>query len=197
MMAIYIRKDRFEIRQSGHFWLSETPDIAGSKSWDAALPRMVTWAELSDRQAGSAPPLLWMNTHFDHIGVEARKQAARLLRTRVQAASGKAVVVTGDFNSQEGSEPWNALFGPLDGQPSPLRDSFRAIPKERQRFENVGTFSGFKAANRAGGRIDWIGVTSHFDVKSSDIDYTERNGRTPSDHFPVTAVLTWKDSPNP
>jgi endonuclease/exonuclease/phosphatase family metal-dependent hydrolase len=193
MMAIYIRKARFDVLKSGHFWLSETPDVAGSKSWDSSLPRMVTWVELRDKQSPDGPPLVWFNTHFDHMGVEARKQSARLLRSRVETTLPKAVVVTGDFNTIEGSDPYRALFDPAnDGSATPLRDTFRALPKEQQRFENVGTFSGFNPQLRSGGRIDWIGVTEHFHVVSSEIDYTERNGRTPSDHFPVTAVLEWK-----
>ncbi|HET6422564.1 MAG TPA: endonuclease/exonuclease/phosphatase family protein [Planctomycetaceae bacterium] len=193
MMAIFIRKERFEIRESGHFWLSETPDVAGSKSWDSSLPRMVTWVELKDKKAPDSPVLRWMNTHFDHIGVEARKQAARLIRERVQAAGDKAVLVTGDFNSIEGSDAYRNLFGAFEGRESPLIDTFRALPKDKQRFDDVATFSNFKGGGaRKGGRIDWIGVTGQLRVLSSEIDYTERNGRTPSDHFPVTAVIEWK-----
>ncbi len=192
MMAIYVRKDRFEIIESGHFWLSETPDVIGSKSWDTSLPRMATWVELKDTKATGTPSLVWMNTHFDHIGVEARKQSARLLRERVQSQKDKPVIVTGDFNSIEGSEAYQNLFGPIESQPSLLMDTFRVLPKDQQRFDDVATFSGFRPGARKGGRIDWIGVTDHFKVVSSEIDYTERDGRTPSDHFPVTTVLEWK-----
>jgi endonuclease/exonuclease/phosphatase family metal-dependent hydrolase len=195
MMAIYIRNERFEIVKSGHFWLSETPDVVGSKSWDSALPRMTTWAELKDKLAPDAPRLVWFNTHFDHIGVEARKQAGRVLRDRVQVQKEKAVIVTGDFNSLEGSDAYRNLFGPVDGQASPVLDTFRALPKEKQRFDDVATFSGFKGGGaRKGGRIDWIGASEHFNVVSAEIDYTERDGRTPSDHYPVTAVIEWKNA---
>jgi endonuclease/exonuclease/phosphatase family metal-dependent hydrolase len=193
MTAIYVRRSRFEIVKSGHFWLSETPEVAGSKSWDSALPRMVTWVDLRDRETPRRTVIRWFNTHFDHMGVEARKQSAGLLRQRVQQASDRAVIVTGDFNAVEGSDPYRNLFGEADGRASPLRDTFRSVPESEQRFENVGTFSGFKASQRGGGRIDWIGVSEHFRVRSSDIDYTEREGRTPSDHFPVRAVLEWAE----
>jgi len=192
MMAIYIRKERFDVIGSGHFWLSETPDVVGSKSWDSSLPRMVTWADLKDKQAPDGPRIMWFNTHFDHMGVEARKLAGRLLRERVAEQKEKAVIVTGDFNSVEASDAYRNLFGAIDGQESPIVDTFRVLPKEKQQTENVGTFSGFVAANRKGGRIDWIGVSSQFKVLSAEIDYTERDGRTPSDHFPVTAVIEWK-----
>ncbi|OAI57497.1 endonuclease [Planctomyces sp. SCGC AG-212-M04] len=193
MMAIYIRKERFDVLSSGHFWLSETPDVVGSKSWDSSLPRMVTWADLKDKQAPDGPQIKWFNTHFDHMGVEARKLAGRLLRERVEEQKEKAVIVTGDFNSVEGSDAYKNLFGADDGRQSPIIDTFRALPKDKQRFDDVATFSNFKGGGaRKGGRIDWIGVSSHFKVISAEIDYTERDGRTPSDHFPVTAVLEWK-----
>ena len=193
MMAIYIRKERFDLVKSGHFWLSETPDKVGSKGWDTSLPRMATWAELRDKLAPHAPPLVWMNTHFDHIGVEARKQAAVLLRRRAEEHQDKAVLVTGDFNSGVRSDAYRNLFGPMNGTDSPLLDTFRAIPGDKQQFDDAGTFSGFKGGGaRKGGRIDWIGVTRQLEVQSAGIDYTERDGRTPSDHFPITAVLGWK-----
>lgn len=193
MMAIYIRQERFDVIGSGHFWLSETPDVVGSKSWDSSLPRMVTWAHLKDKQAPDGPQIKWFNTHFDHMGVEARKLAGRLLRERVEEQKEKAVIVTGDFNSVEGSDAYKNLFGADDGRESPIVDTFRVVHKDMQRFDDVATFSNFKGGGpRKGGRIDWIGVSNHFKVLSAEIDYTERDGRTPSDHFPVTAVLEWK-----
>jgi len=194
MMAIYIRKARFDIIASGHFWLSETPDVIGSKSWDTSLPRMATWADLKDKKGPDGPQIRWFNTHFDHMGIEARKQSARLLRERAAEETDKGVIITGDFNSIEGSDAYRNLFGPNDGRESPVVDTFRALPKEKQRRDDVATFSGFKGGGpRKGGRIDWIGVNNRFKVLSSEIDYTERDGRTPSDHFPITAVLEWKE----
>lgn len=195
MMAVYVRKERFDILASGHFWLSETPEVIGSKSWDSSLPRMVTWVDLKDKQAPEAPEIKWYNTHFDHLGIEARKQAARLLRERVEAVQFKAVIVTGDFNSAETSEAYRTLFRQPEGATSAvLSDTFRSLPKDKQRFENVGTANSFVPTRRNGGRIDWIGVSDQFQVLSAEIDYTERDGRTPSDHFPVTAVVEWKNA---
>ena len=68
MMALYYKKDRFALLAEGHFWLSETPETPGSKSWDSSLPRMVTWVKLQDRQQPSSKPILFLNTHFDHRG---------------------------------------------------------------------------------------------------------------------------------
>jgi endonuclease/exonuclease/phosphatase family metal-dependent hydrolase len=66
--ALFYRTARFEKVGGGHFWLSETPNKVGSKGWDAALPRLATWVKLKDRTAADAPPVLFLNTHFDHKG---------------------------------------------------------------------------------------------------------------------------------
>ncbi len=189
MMALFYRKDRFEELEHGHFWLSETPDVIGSKSWDSSLPRMVTWVCLRDRLQPDAPPITFFNTHFDHVGTTARLESARLLRTRIAAAaqSGPAIV-TGDFNAGEPSPPHEALFGTAGDEPSPVVDAFRQQHPDRSAEE--GTFSGFAVDNRSGPRIDWIGVTRDWHVQESAIDRTSRDGRTPSDHFPATATLS-------
>ncbi len=191
MMALYFKRVRFEKFADGHFWLSETPDQPGSKSWDSSLPRMATWVKLRDRRDADAQPILFLNTHFDHLGAQARVESARLLRRQTQAlGQGCRVIVTGDFNAGEGSEPYRALFGQVEGQASPLVDAFRTA--HPQPGPNEGTFSGFKAGAIGGARIDWIGVSQDWQVARVEIDRTERSGRTPSDHFPIIAVLRAK-----
>ncbi len=188
MMALFYKRDRFEKLEGGHFWLSETPDVIGSKSWDSSLPRMVTWVKLRDRQQESRRPLAFFNTHFDHQGATARLESARLLRRQI-GALGKdcAIIVTGDFNTDQDSPPYQVLFGP-DAEPfSPIVDSYRTAHPDKEPDE--GTFSGFQASGTSGARIDWIGVSRDWLVTSAAIDRTARDGRTPSDHFPVTAVL--------
>jgi endonuclease/exonuclease/phosphatase family metal-dependent hydrolase len=188
MAALFFRTERFAQLDGGHFWLSKTPDVPGSKSWGAALTRIVTWVKLRDRQSPDAAPLLYFNTHFDHRGVAARLHSAELLRARIDAlASESSVIVTGDFNAGERSPPHAALFGPIDSTPPRLIDTFRqAHPAP---LADEGTFSHFQSTATAGPRIDWIGCTRDWRVTSSEIDRTARNNRTPSDHFPVTAVL--------
>jgi endonuclease/exonuclease/phosphatase family metal-dependent hydrolase len=188
MMALYFKRSRFEKLDGGHFWLSETPEQPGSKSWDAALPRMVTRVRLRDRQQASAKPLVFFNTHFDHMGVRARLESARLLRNRVAALSRTCnVIVTGDFNEGEDSPPYQALFGAINGASSPLRDTFRIAHPVRG--ANEGTFTEFKAEATGGPRIDWISVSMNWQVQQALIDHTAHDGRTPSDHFPMTAVV--------
>ena len=190
MMALYFRRDRFEKLDGGHFWLSETPDVVGSKSWDSSLPRMATWVKLRDRKHPDAPTILFVNTHFDHMGKTARLESARLIRRKlIELGKDCRLILTGDFNADQQSPPYDALFAKLDDQPSPVIDTFRAL--HPQRTEEEGTFSGFKPSATKGARIDWIGVSSNWKVQSAEIDRTQRDGRTPSDHFAVTATLTY------
>jgi endonuclease/exonuclease/phosphatase family metal-dependent hydrolase len=191
MMAIYWKRERFEKLDGGHFWLSETPDKVASKSWDTSLPRMVTWVKLRDRTSPHSKPVVWFNTHFDHRGQKARLESAKLLRRKVlEAAAEGLIVVTGDFNAGEDSPPYQALFAPVEaGQPQ-IVDSYRHRHPSRNNQE--GTFSGFDATVTTGARIDWLGVCDRWEIVSAGIDRTQKDGRTPSDHFPVTAVLRQK-----
>ncbi len=190
MTAIFFRRDRFEQIEGGHFWLSETPDVPGSISWDSSLTRMVSWLKLRDLETDGQPELFFFNTHFDHRGAEARRQSAILLRLKIDELAGETpVIVTGDFNAAEGSPPYMLMFVDETHRVS-LRDTYRQTHPEPEPEE--GTFSGFSADNRVGPRIDWIGCSGHWEIKAAEIDRTSRDGRTPSDHWPVEAVLELK-----
>jgi endonuclease/exonuclease/phosphatase family metal-dependent hydrolase len=187
--GILFRTARFEKKDAGQFWLSETPDVPGSRSWDAAFPRIVTWVRLWDRERDAE--LVFLNTHFDHRGVEARARSARALRAYLLGLEPAGDwILTGDFNTPEGSEPYVELVG--DGPvPEPVvTDTYRAAHPERE--EGEGTMNGF-TGERSGGRIDWILHGTGFETLAAEIDRTQQDGRYPSDHFPVTAVLRWRD----
>lgn len=188
MMALFYRKERFEKLDGGHFWLSETPDKAGSKSWDSSLPRMVTWVKLRDKKAPDAQPIVFINTHFDHIGKTARVESSKLLRRKIEGlGKGCSVIVTGDFNSGEASPPYEALFG----DDSPVVDSYRVKHPERKP-DVEGTFNRFTSTSTSGARIDWIGVSRDWQILEAGIDRTATDGRTPSDHYPINSVLRRK-----
>lgn len=192
MAAVFYRTDRFEKLDGGHFWLSETPDVPGSKSWDSSLTRIVTWVKLRDRKADSQPVVWFFNTHFDHRGEQARVESARLIRRQIAQLVGNDndyVVVTGDFNAGEGSDPYDALFKGSEAGQLRLIDSYRAVHPEPADAE--GTFSRFRDPHPRGRRIDWIGCSENWTINAAAIDRTNRDGRTPSDHLPVTAVLTY------
>ena len=188
MTPIFFRTSRFERLDGGHFWLSESPDVPGSRGWDAALPRIASWVRLRDRTDPDGPAVLVLNTHFDHRGAEARRRAAAFVRERLcDLGRGCRVVVTGDFNAPEGSDTHAELFAGRPGDPPALIDTLRAMVPRSGNTE--GTFNGFDAAATTGPRIDWIGCSADWEVRLAGIDRTTREGRPPSDHWPVTAVL--------
>jgi endonuclease/exonuclease/phosphatase family metal-dependent hydrolase len=189
--ALFYKQARFERLDGGNFWLSETPEKVGSHGWDAALTRLVSWVKLRDRRDPARGELVYFNTHFDHRGRRARLESAKLLRRKiVELAAGRPVIVTGDFNANEGSTPYQALFEKNGDPHAILFDTFRAMHPHPGTEE--GSFSGFHAERTSGPRIDWIGCTSDWQIVQADIDRTQRGGHTPSDHFAVFAVLRHK-----
>ena len=186
MAALFYRKDRFEALDQGHFWLSQSPDQVGSKGWDAALPRIATWVKLKDLRSPDSKPILFLNAHLDHQGAQARLESCRLIRQKLEQLGASARwILTGDFNADPNDSPYQALFAPSADRK--LQDTFRCIHRTPE--PNEGTFSSFKATQTTGPRIDWIGCSEDFDVRLARIDRTSREGKTPSDHFPVIAVL--------
>ncbi len=184
--GILFKRERFEKLQEGHFWLSETPDVPGSKSWDSSLPRMVTWLKLADRESQGGAFYLF-NTHFDQRGGVARTEAARVLLERAVAISGlEGVVITGDFNCCEGDEPYQWLLKETEEEKVKFRDTLRMVHPEAS--EGEGSFHEWSGA-RDRGRIDWILVNGHFECGAAEIIHARYEDRYPSDHFPVGAEI--------
>ncbi len=180
------RRDKFKEIDHGYFWLSERPDTPGSKSWGAWSTRMCTWVKLQPLD-GSAPFAIF-NAHLDNMSGRARENSARLMRQRIGAlASGMGVIVTGDFNTDAGTEPYRLLLaGEQVGIPQLLFDAFRlANPKVKS---DEGTRHDFNGA-RGGNRIDWILCTTNFTPVSCEINRARSLFGYPSDHYPVQAVL--------
>ena len=176
---------RLELVRHGDFWLSETPDVVASVGWDAALTRMVTWAVFRDRTTNT-----WFrvwNTHFDHRGEEARTRSGALLGHRVRR-SPLPDLVLGDLNATEDSPAVEAL------RAAGLRDTWR----ERHPDSTAsGTFGGFRGIvdDR---KIDYVLADDGFVTRAATIDRRSFDGRDPSDHFPVTAAVTFaRPGPQP
>jgi endonuclease/exonuclease/phosphatase family metal-dependent hydrolase len=187
MCAIFFKSSKFEKLAEGHFWLSTTPEVPGSKSWGSWWPRMVTWVKLRPRDPATGGDLVFFNTHFDSQASAARRESAVLLQQRMaRIAGGLPTVLTGDFNTDEGSKPYDTLLAGLFGVGEKLLDTFRQAHPDRLAGE--GTRHRFHGTT-SGPRIDWIMTTRAFQTVSASIDRTHRGGRYPSDHFPVTAVL--------
>jgi endonuclease/exonuclease/phosphatase family metal-dependent hydrolase len=177
--AMLVRSNRFDIVEQGKFWFSDTPDEAGSIGWGATLPRLCVWARLADRQSENRSFVAY-NTHFDHRSRESRSKAAAAIASHLATHHQQLpCVVMGDFNTSLAN---GALQKLVDGQVK-LAETFKAEPGQP-----VGTFNGFRG-EATGEKIDYVLATSHWSVVESAIDRTSREGRYPSDHFPVTAVL--------
>jgi endonuclease/exonuclease/phosphatase family metal-dependent hydrolase len=186
--AILYRRDRLQVIDQGTFWLSETPDIPGSTSWGNRITRICTWARFSDMTDGTEFTV--HNVHFDHESQPSRVRSAELLVTRLRTANPRVPsIVLGDFNAGV-DNPARLLLAPTPGGQTPtqtasLVDTYAATHPKSARD---GTFNGF-TGERSGERIDAILVSEDWTVRSATTVHTDRNGRYPSDHFPVTAVL--------
>lgn len=190
-VPIMYKKDRFQVSDSGHFWLSETPNVPGSKSWDTSLTRMASWVQLSDLKNDGAK-IMFVNTHFDHQGQIARLESMRLIRKRAEKFMAKGIpfIIVGDFNTTEDRQPYAEMTSGNKGNTVPIFDSFRQANPERSPNESSSTRW---VGNREGTRIDWILHSQEFKTLQSVINYTHDAGRYPSDHYPVQAILRLKN----
>jgi endonuclease/exonuclease/phosphatase family metal-dependent hydrolase len=182
-VPVFYRQKRFELVDYGHFWLSEHPDQPGSVGWDAALPRIATWVRLRFKDA-PLTEITVVNVHFDHSGQRARRESARMIRRLVESLGGQPLVVLGDFNCPPGSEPYWILTEERT-HPTALFDAWAALGQPEA---DAGTYHAFTGMPREG-RIDWILASRRCAVDEVAIDRSQRDGRYPSDHFPVVATL--------
>ena len=201
--AIFYRIDKFELLEHGDFWLSETPEKP-SVGWDAVLPRICTWGHFKYKETGFE--FLFFNLHMDHIGVEARREGAKLIVQKVrEMCGGEPVIITGDFNVDQNNEIYQTFV--TSGL---LKDSYVAAEK---RFARNGTFNSFKPDLHTESRIDHIFVSPAFAVRNyavltdgywtpredaaaqkgeaapQEISLRSYERRCPSDHYPVAARI--------
>lgn len=183
--AILYRRDRFRVSDAGTFWFSDTPETVASKSWGNSITRICTWARFVDRDGRA----FWhYNVHLDHQSQPSRERSAALLAERIAARrnSDEPAIVTGDFNAGETNPAVTRLTTPQGDVPALYLDSFRVkYPDEKE----TGTFTGFKFGVTTGDKIDYVLVPPGTDVQSAAIIRTSRDGRYPSDHFPVIAKI--------
>jgi endonuclease/exonuclease/phosphatase family metal-dependent hydrolase len=153
------------------------------KGWDAACPRMLTWARLGFKRS-PLNSIYVVNTHFDHVGKRSRLESAGIVRQLTDTLGGKPVIVMGDFNCGPGSPPYEVLTGDR-GNLAELHDTYVALNHSEI---DAGTFNAFQG-RRSGPRIDWILCNRRLRPLQSEIDRRQFGERFPSDHFPVTATL--------
>lgn len=174
-MGILYRKDSLKLVESGDFWLSDTPDKVASITWGNVFPRMVNWA-LFERIADHKRFYL-LDTHYPY---REQDEDARLRSAREMAAwiaklpANVPVIVTGDFNTGPESEAHAALT-------ASMQDAWATAPNREGPEETFHDFTGNPTK-----RIDWI-LYRGLKATSVQTVTTSRDGRYPSDHFPVEA----------
>ena len=181
-VAVFYDTTRLSPLESDHFWLSDTPDVVGSKSWGNKIVRMVTWVRFADLRTGRE--FVAINTHFDHRSEKSRRRSAALVRDRVNGvAPDLPVVLTGDFNTPAAcSVSYETLVTGAG-----LTDTWPAAAERRT--PQYATFHGYYPLAPNGIRIDWI-LTRGATVLAAAVNTFERGGQYPSDHLPVQALIT-------
>lgn len=185
--AIFYKRKHIKAIRSGTFWLSETPDIAGSRGWDAACNRVVTWAEFREKSSGKH--FVMFNTHFDHIGDTARIESAILIISKAKSISGKLpLILTGDLNVTDKHRAYRILT--YSENEVVLSDT-----RVRAGAEIKGpdfTFVGFDPEFIPTQVIDYIFTSWDFNVISNHILDFRQNIPYFSDHLPVISVLEFR-----
>ena len=174
--CILVRKDSFEIGKSEDLWLSETPDVAGSLSFESMFPRLMTYVELQLKNTATAFTVV--STHLDHIRQETRVSQATVLSKQLDRIRdlNRKLILMGDFNDAPESPVRSAL--------PPLQDAWKIFHTHEETSHH-----GFKGEMQTGERIDWIMVNEGVEILSCEMDKTVKDGKYPSDHFPVICKI--------
>jgi endonuclease/exonuclease/phosphatase family metal-dependent hydrolase len=177
--AVFFRKSMFELVSSNTFWLSPTPEIAGSKGWDAAITRICSYGQVKLKKSNKI--LFVFNTHFDHIGETARQESAKLILKKItEIAGNSSVILTGDFNSEPNSVAYQYI---LNYTFHPFKDSF-------MKNKNTDcTFTGFEVKSEVCKRIDFIFYDKRFKINKYNIINDNNGLYYPSDNLAVEEIF--------
>jgi endonuclease/exonuclease/phosphatase family metal-dependent hydrolase len=179
--SIYYKKDMFKLLKSGDFWLSQTPDKPG-KGWDATCcNRICSWVYLEDIK--SKKKFYLFNVHFDHQGVVARKESAKLILEKIREIAGsQPVLLTGDLNGGRESEWYQTVVNS-----GILKDVYKGV---KYPYENNSSMNSFRTP-RGTTVIDHIFMSKQFSATRWGILTDTYFGKFPSDHFPVVATVSF------
>ena len=182
---VFFRKDKFDMVRNLTFWLSNSPEVAGSMGWGSSLPRIVTWMELVNKN--DHKHLFFFNTHFAHDSDSARLMSSQILLKEVKKiAEGFPFIISGDFNMPPTSTGYTILTGPDESVPL-LKDSY--VITEKRPSGPVYTFNGFSDKAHSA-RVDYIFVRNGLKVLDYKTIVKKEHGIFISDHWPVEAVVS-------
>lgn len=183
--AIFYDTTRLQLLDTKTFWLSETPGVPGSKGWDAAITRVVTYGRFKDRKTKKV--FFHFNTHFDHMGKIARRESAKFLLQQVHTIAGKTpAIITGDFNATPDDEPIQVIMNAND----PLHFTDSKAISQLPHYGPTGTFNAWRFAERDDRPIDYIFLKGKFKVKKHATISETWKGRYASDHFSLYSEIT-------
>jgi endonuclease/exonuclease/phosphatase family metal-dependent hydrolase len=180
--AIFYKQDRYKLLKQGTFWLAPNTTTP-VKGWDAALPRVCTWGQFQEKNTGFTFYLF--NTHFDHVGVEARKESAKLILAKIKEMAGTSpAILTGDLNVDQRNESYTLL-----STSGTLKDAYQTAALV---YAPNGTFNNFKTTTKTDARIDHIFLSPAFTATRYGIlTDTYGGGKIPSDHYPVAIEVRY------
>jgi endonuclease/exonuclease/phosphatase family metal-dependent hydrolase len=180
--AIFYKQDRYKLLKQGTFWLAPNTTTP-VKGWDAALPRVCTWGQFQEKSTGFTFYLF--NTHFDHVGVEARKESAKLILAKIKEMAGTSpAILTGDLNVDQRNESYTLL-----STSGTLKDAYQTAALV---YAPNGTFNNFKTTTKTDARIDHIFLSPAFTATRYGIlTDTYGGGKIPSDHYPVAIEVRY------
>lgn len=177
--AIFYDSTKYTVSQENTFWLSEDSNNI-SVGWDASMERICTYGLFKNKISGKE---LWVfNTHYDHIGVQAREMSSKLILSKIKEVNKRKlpVVLMGDFNSSPNSIPIQSLT-------KELKDSY--VESKKNHIGPVGTFNGFDSALPLDNRIDYIFIQNLSVETHIHINDKRPDGYFISDHLPVLTSL--------
>jgi endonuclease/exonuclease/phosphatase family metal-dependent hydrolase len=178
--ALFYKTDKYDVRESKTFWLSENPTEPGSKSWDAAITRVVSLGKFIEKKSGRN--FTFINTHFDHIGKEARAKSAEIIKREAVAIAGSdPVIITGDFNCARDEQPYKTMIE---------KDGLNLVDPAPENPQ--GTFCNFGVNSQPCRAIDYIFHTTQWKSANYKVIQDNDGKNYPSDHLPVMVSLTLK-----
>ncbi len=174
--CVYYLKDKYNLVDSGTFWLSETPYKKYSVSYDSACRRIATWAVLEDKETGEK--YTHINTHLDHVLESTRESQCKVLLNEMEKLQTQGtVVISGDFNTYNDGDVYAAMLKGTDDAGVTAENADSGIT-----FHSYG-----KKKDEGQGPIDFIFVTKDTKVENYRIIRDTAKGMYPSDHYPIVA----------